>query len=113
MIVIAVTGMVVALAAAVGPASAAPASQLTLAATPNPVVIGQAVTFTGRLTAGGAGVAGATVTFGEYFDSSCTIGPFFTVPATTDASGNYNAGTYPTTGAPAGRYYFKATSGPT
>ena len=86
---------------------------LSLAITPNTVPAGTDVTFAGTLTnLGSTPVLGAVVTVTAYStDSTCTTpvgwGPF---TATVDASGHYATAPAPTTGAPAGVYYYKASS---
>ena len=85
---------------------------LSLGITPNTVAAGTDVTFAGTLTNHGTGVSGAAVTVTAYStDSTCTTpvgwGPF---TATVDASGHYATAPASTTGAPAGVYYYKASS---
>ena len=86
---------------------------LSLAITPKTVAAGTVdpVTFKGTLTNHGTGVSGATVTVSPYStDSTCTThAPWGPWTATSDTIGHYETDPIPT-GAPAGDYYYKASS---
>ena len=87
---------------------------LSLAITPTTIAAGTVdpVTFSGTLTnLGPTSVSGATVTVTAYStDSTCTTpAPWGPWTATSDAIGHYETDPIPT-GAPAGDYYYKASS---
>ena len=109
LIAIAVIGMVVALAAAVGPAGAA-VNTLTLHISPNPVVLNGPATFSGRLTGpGGVPIVGSSVDIQVYLGGGCGLflGDFPT--QTTDATGHYAFG--PISGFPPFTFSFEAVGG--
>ena len=91
---------------------AADAFTVSLAITPGTVHGDEPVTFSGTLTnSGTTPVLGAVVTVTPYStDSTCTTqAPWGPWTATSDASGHYATAPIPT-GAPAGDYYYKASS---
>jgi hypothetical protein len=88
-------------------AAAAPLA-ITLSASPNPVVTGGEVTFSGTVTDAGAPVAGATVTLTQFEDAACTVPLADFAPVTTDASGNFSE--VLVADVPPGDYFFQAST---